>query len=132
MLLQGPKPGSALQLVYEGKLVRGIRHGQGTSYSSSRSEVFSGQWVDGKRTGRGKQQCQASRTTLTACCPRRCHGCATQLHQTPEACSRAGPVSAAQLSGSSSSFTRHHFLLLAAAVLLTCCRQSDLRGWLNV
>lgn len=79
MLLQGPKPGSALQLVYEGEFVRGVRHGQGTSYSGSRSEVFSGQWVDGKRTGLGEQQCQASRTAPAACCCQRCHGRLTQL-----------------------------------------------------
>lgn len=45
--------GQALQLVYEGEFVRGVRHGQGTAYYGSRGEVYSGQWVDGRRTGPG-------------------------------------------------------------------------------
>lgn len=53
MVLQGNRPGQPLQLLYEGEFVRGVRHGQGTAYYSQRGEVYTGQWLDGRRTGPG-------------------------------------------------------------------------------
>ena len=53
MVLQGNRPGQPLQLLYEGAFVRGVRHGQGTAYYSQRGEVYTGQWLDGRRTGPG-------------------------------------------------------------------------------
>lgn len=55
-MLQGDRPGQPLQLAYEGEFVRGVRHGQGTANYAGRGEVYTGQWLDGRRTGPGKQR----------------------------------------------------------------------------